>query len=162
DGFPRKIPGAQFYTHGSIQPWILADPVRPGNIYVISADANNGFHQDYGDIRIARSTDSGLTWSSSLIETSSTFFPNAAIDQFGDVVVAWYENRRGLNNGEGHFKLDVYATYSTDGGLTFAPAFPVNDQTPGVNTPNGNIFDPDPAAVNYDSGPPPTTWIGEY
>jgi hypothetical protein len=161
-GFDRKIPGATFGTQGSAQPWILADPVRPGNLYVISADSNNGFHQDYGDIRIARSTDYGLTWSSSLIETSSALFPNAAIDQNGDIVVAWYDNRRGLNNGAGHFKLDVYATYSTDGGLTFAPAFPVNDQTPGVNTPNGNIFDPDPGAKIYDPGPPPTTRIGEY
>jgi hypothetical protein len=164
EGFPRKIPGATFYTQGSAQPWVLADPVRPGNIYVISADSNNGFHQDYGDIRIARSTDYGLTWSSSLIETSSALFPNAAIDQNGDIVVAWYDNRRGLNNPAGHFKLDVYATYSTDGGLTFAPAFPVNDQTPGVNTPNGNIFDPDPGApiYPYSPDPPPTTWIGEY
>jgi hypothetical protein len=161
-GSARKIPGATFYTQGSAQPWILADPMRPGNIYVISADSNNGFRQDYGDIRLARSTDSGLTWSSSLIETSSALFPNAAIDQNGDLVVAWYDNRRGLNNAAGHFKLDVYATYSTDGGLTFAPAFPVNDQTPGVNTPNGNIFDPDPGAGIYDSGPPPTTRIGEY
>jgi hypothetical protein len=161
-GFARQIPGATFMTTGSLQPWVLADPVRPGNVYVISADANNGFDQDYGDIRIARSTDAGATWSSSLIQTSSALFPNAAIDQFGDIVVAWYDNRRGLDNGAGHFKLDVYATYSTDGGLTFAPAFPVNDQTPGVNTPNGNIFDPDPGAVNRYSGPPPTTRIGEY
>jgi len=80
----------------------------------------------------------------------------------GDIVVAWYDNRRGLNNAAGHFKLDVYATYSTDGDSSFAPAFPVNDQTPGVNTPNGNIYDPDPGAVIYDAGPPPTTWIGEY
>jgi hypothetical protein len=161
-GFARQIPGATFYTIGSMQPWVLADPVRPGNIYVISADAGNGFHQDYGDIRIARSTDYGLTWSSSLIETSSTLFPNAAIDQNGDIVVAWYDNRRGLTNAAGDFKLDVYATYSTDGGLTFAPAFPVNDQTPGVGTPNGNIFDPDPGAAVYVPGPPPTTRIGEY
>jgi hypothetical protein len=162
NGFDRKIPGATFFTQGSAQPWILADPVRPGNIYVISEDSNNGFHQDYGDIRLARSTDHGLTWSSSLIETSSALFPNAAIDQFGDIVVTWYDNRRGLNNSAGHFKLDVYATYSTDGGLTFAPAFPVNDQTPGVNTPNGNVFDPDPGAAIYVPGPPPTTRIGEY
>jgi hypothetical protein len=161
-GYARQIPGATFLTAGSMQPWVLPDPVRPGNIYVISADSNNGFHQDYGDIRIARSTDYGVTWSSSLIETSSTLFPNAAIDQFGDIVVAWYDNRRGLTNSAGHFKLDVYATYSTDGGLTFAPAFPVNDQTPGVNTPNGNIYDPDPGAVIADPGPPRTTWIGEY
>jgi hypothetical protein len=161
-GFARKIPGAQFWIQGGAQPWVLADPVRPGHIYVISADANNGFHQDYGDIRLARSTDYGMHWSSSLIATSSALFPNAAIDQFGDIVVAWYDNRRGLANGAGHFKLDVYATYSTDGGLTFAPAFPVNDQTPGVNTPNGNIFDPDPGAVNRFASPPPTTRIGEY
>jgi hypothetical protein len=161
-GFARQIPGATFVTGGSAQPWILADPARPGNIYVISEDSNNGFHQDYGDIRLARSTDYGLTWSSSLIETSSALFPNAAIDQNGDIVVAWYDNRRGLNNAAGHFKLDVYATYSTDGGLTFAPAFPVDDQTPGVNTPNGNIFDPDPGAPIYTPGPPPTTRIGEY
>jgi hypothetical protein len=103
-----------------------------------------------------------MTWSSNLIETSSALFPTAAIDQNGDIVVAWYDNRRGINNAAGHFKLDVYATYSTDGGLTFAPAFPVNDQTPGVNTPNGNIFDPDPGAGVYDPGPPPTTRIGEY
>jgi hypothetical protein len=161
-GFARQIPGATFYMAGSMQPWVLADPVRPGNIYVISADSGNGFHQDYGDIRIARSTDYGLTWSSSLIETSSTLFPNAAIDQFGNIVVAWYDNRRGLTNAAGHFKLDVYATYSTDGGLTFAPAFPVNDQTPGVNTPNGNIFDPDRGAATFGSDVPPTTRIGEY
>jgi hypothetical protein len=161
-GFPRQIPGATFLTAGSQQPWVLTDPVRPGNIYVISADSNNGFHQDYGDIRLARSTNYGMTWSSSLIETSSALFPNAAIDQNGDLVVSWYDNRRGLTNAAGHFKLDVYATYSTDGGLTFAPAFPVNDQTPGVNTPNGNTFDPDPGAVISNPGPPPTTRIGEY
>jgi hypothetical protein len=161
-GFARQIPGATFLTAGNEQPWILADPVRPGHLYVISADSNNGFHQDYGDIRIARSTDYGLTWSSSLIETSSTFFPNAAIDQFGDIVVSWYDNRRGLANAAGHFKLDVYATYSTDGGVTFASAFPVNDQTPGANTPDGNSFDPDPGARVYAPGPPPTTRIGEY
>jgi hypothetical protein len=161
-GFARQIPGATFTTGGNEQPWVLADPVRPGNIYVVSADSNNGFHQDYGDIRLARSTDYGLTWSSNLIETSSTFFPNAAIDQNGDIVVSWRDNRRGLYNSAGHFKLDVYATYSTDGGLTFAPAFPVNDQTPGVNTPDGNIFDPDPGAPHRHEGPPPTTRIGEY
>jgi hypothetical protein len=78
-------------------------------------------------------------------------------------VVAWYDNRRGLPlNPQGHFKLDVYAMYSTDGGLTFSPAFAVNDQTPGVNTSFGNAFDPDPGAVIRFSGPPPTTRIGEY
>jgi hypothetical protein len=165
NGAPRKIPGAQFWTEGSGEPWILADPARPGNVYVIANDANN-FTGSYGDIRIARSTNSGMTWTNSLIEggpNRSEFFPNAAIDRFGDLVVAWYDNRRGLPlNAQGHFRLDVYAKYSTDGGVTFSPAFAVNDQTPGVNTQWGNVFDPDVGAVNRFPGPPPTTRIGEY
>jgi hypothetical protein len=165
NGAPRKIPGAQFWTQGSAQPWVLADPVRPGNVYVIANSANN-FAGSFGDIRIARSTNSGATWTNSIIEggaNRSEFFPNAAIDRFGDIVVAWYDNRRGLPlNPQGHFRLDVYAKYSTDGGLTFSPAFAVNDQTAGVNTMWGNVFDPDPGAVQRFPGPPPTTRIGEY
>jgi hypothetical protein len=162
----RVIPGTQFWIQGAGQAWVLADPARPGNIYVISADSNN-FTNDFGDIRINRSTNFGASWSSvgTLFEGSAnhtTFFPNAAIDRFGDIVVSWYDNRRGLTNAAGRFKLDVYAKYSTDGGLTWSSDFAVNDQTPNVNTPNGNVFDPDVGAINRFSGPPPTTRIGEY
>ena len=46
-------------------------------------------------------------------------------DPFGDIVIFYYDNRRGLVNDAGRFLLDVYGTYSTDGGVTFAPAFQV-------------------------------------
>jgi hypothetical protein len=153
----RTIPGMTFWTQGAAQPWVLADPVRPGNIYVVSADSNNGFTNDPMDVRIARSTDFGQTWTSSLVDASSNaarLFPNAAIDPFGDIVVTWYDNRRLLTNSAGHYKLDVFGKYSTDGGQTWSSAFQVS--------PTGNPFDPDPGAVNRYAGPPPTTRIGEY
>ena len=156
-GFDRIIPGMQFWTQGAAQPQVLADPVRPGNIYVVSADGNN-FVGDPMDVRIARSTDNGQTWSTSFVDfgpgTSAQMFPAAAIDPFGDIVVAYYDNRRALTNSSGRFMLDVFARYSSDGGLSWSPAFQVND-------PN-NPFDPDPGAINIFSGPPPTKRIGEY
>lgn len=154
------IPGTQFWTQGSAQPCILPDPARPGNIYCVTADdPNNIFgNGDNGDIVFARSINDGANWTRSTISSgpSNSFqiYPTASIDKFGNIVVAWYDNRRGLTNGVGRFKLDIMATYSTDGGLTWAPEFMINDPS--------NPFDPDPGAVNRFPGPPPTTRIGEY
>jgi hypothetical protein len=157
---PRTIPGTQFWTLGSAQPWVLADPVRPGNVYVVTADdPTNGAGAPYSRIVFVRSTDNGATWGfpqpgsiiAPLDGDSFQLFPTAAIDPFGHIVVAWYDNRRGLTNRQGHFLLDVYATYSTDGGSTWATPFQVTDAA--------NAFDPDPGAQ---SGPTTTTWIGDY
>jgi hypothetical protein len=133
-----NIPGTQFWTLGSSQPWVLADPVRPGTIYVITADDTDNVHGtgDDADVVLARSTDYGLTWTVSTVEAgpvdepgtlnnSFQLFPTAVIDPFGNLVVAWYDNRRGLTNSAGRFLLDVFAKYSTDGGLTWSDAFMV-------------------------------------
>jgi hypothetical protein len=162
----RNIAGANYWTMGSAQPWVLADPARPGNVYVIAADDPNdgaGGTVDRADVVIARSTDDGNTWSSpQTVEAGSNvagvninsfqLFPTAAIDQSGDIVVAWYDNRRSLVNSNGHYFLDVFARYSTDGGVTWSDAFQVNSTN----------MDPDPGAVNRFDGPPATTRIGEY
>ena len=72
---------------------------------------------------IARSLDNGLTWTRTTVPDGAAgtlqIFPNAAIDEFGNIVVTWYDNRRGLANANGHFLLDTFATYSTDGGVTW-------------------------------------------
>lgn len=158
-GANRTIPQTQFWTQGSGQPYIMADPNVAGKIYVIANDdPNNGGAGDPANVVLATSTDNGNTWSTSTVvsgpSNSFQFFPTAAIDKSGVIVVAWYDNRRGLVNGNNRFKLDVMATYSTNGGGTWAPEFMVNDP--------GNPFDPDPGAVNRFNGPPPTTRIGEY
>jgi uncharacterized repeat protein (TIGR01451 family) len=155
----RTIPGTQFWTIGSSQPQVLADPSRPGQVYVVAADdPNNGTGGDPADVVFARSTDNGQSWTTSTIDSgpnnSFQLFPQAAIDPFGDIVVAWYDNRRGLTNAAGHFLLDVFARYSTDGGQTWSPDFQVNDAN--------DALDPDVGAATRFNGPPPTTRIGEY
>ncbi len=140
-----RIPGAQFWTQGSAQPFVLADPTRPGNVYVITADDPDNVHGsgDDANVVIARSTNHGLNWSTLTIAAGPTnsfqLFPTAAIDTFGTIVVAWYDNRAGLQNGNENYLLDLYATYSTDSGITWAPEFMVND--------SNNHFDPDAGAV---------------
>jgi hypothetical protein len=159
----RTISGTQFWTQGSAQPWVLADPARPGNVYVVTADdPTDGAGAPYARVVFSRSTDNGASWSfpqpdgmlAPLGGNSFQLFPTAAIDRFGDIVVAWYDNRRGLINSQGHFLLDVFATYSSDGGLTWATAFQVNSAA--------DPFDPDPGAIPRFLGPPVTTRIGEY
>src|SRR5262249_58386065 len=138
-GIPGQIPGATFITVGSAQAWVLADPVRPGNIYVITADGGN-FNNDPSDVVIARSQNFGApnSWTRSFVDTgtfvgglgprSFQLFPTAAIDKLGNIVVAWYDNRRGLTNADGHFLLDVFARYSTDGAGSWSPAFHVHHE----------------------------------
>jgi uncharacterized repeat protein (TIGR01451 family) len=134
------IPGLQFWMLGSGQPWILPDPARPNNVYVVTNDDpdNNHGAGDDADVVFARSTDNGANWVTSTIPDGSggahQVFPFAAIDQLGNIAVAWFDTRSGATNGLGNSLLDVWATYSTDGGLTWATAFQVNDAN--------NPFDP--------------------
>src|SRR6185503_5555417 len=80
-------------------------------------------------------------------------FPTAAIDRTtGDILVAYYDNRRGGLNRFGHYLLDWMYTVSIDGGLSFGPEGQVNDLA----------FDPDANAPVYDVTPPATFRIGEY
>ncbi|HKX56107.1 MAG TPA: hypothetical protein VJN01_08400, partial [Xanthomonadales bacterium] len=140
-GSGAPIPGLQFWMLGSGQPWILPDPARPGNVYVITNDDPDDTHGsgDDADVVFARSTDNGNIWATSTIPdgggTAHQVFPFAAIDQLGNIAVAWLDTRSGATNGFGRNLLDVWATYSTDGGLTWAPAFQVNDAN--------NPIDPD-------------------
>ncbi len=159
---PGNIPGTDFWMQGQGQPWVMPDPTRPGNIYVVASDDPDNAHGtavDDVDIVIARSADDGASWTQTTIPInppggSHQFFPTAAIDEFGTIVVGWYDSRNGNMNAGGNFLLDVFATYSTDGGVTWAAPFQVNDAA--------NAFDPDIGAGNRTAGPPPTTRIGEY
>ena len=156
------IPQTQFWMQGAAQPWVLADPARPGNIYIINSDDPDNVHGNAVDdvnIVIARSTDNGVNWVRTTVPVdvgpgSHQFFPTSAIDEAGNIVVAWYDNRNLATNTNGRWLLDVFATYSTDGGQTWATPFQVND--------SANAFDPDLGAFNRFAGPPPTTRIGEY
>jgi hypothetical protein len=165
-----EIPQTSFWTQGAHQPWILPDPVRGGRVYVIGNDDPDNNHGvgDDADVVIATSADNGLTWNRATVPDGAAgaqqLFPFASIDIFGNMVVAWYDTRRALTNANGNFLLDVFATYSPDGGATWAPAFQVNDP--------GNPFDPDfpgnqrrfptPQTTPCNVGANETCRIGEY
>lgn len=166
------VPGARFWTLGAGQPFVLVDDARPGNVYVVTNDDPNDdpTSGDAADVVISRSTDNGLNWTTSTISSgpnnSFQFFPAAAIDEFGNIAVAWYDNRAGAVDGNGDFLLDLFATFSTDGGLTWAPEFQVNDQplttvTAGTNVRfNGGDLDLDGSTTDIDGDE--TYRIGEY
>lgn len=162
------IPGADFWLQGSMQPWILPDPARPGNVYVVANDdPNDAFgNGDDADVVIARSTDNGQTFTRGRVDhgPGQTFavMPTAHIDQDGNAVVTWYDNRSGETNGgtgpngSNDFLLELYGTTSRDGGQTWAQDFRVSDSP----------FDPDlnaPCRFSCAAGSTQQTLrIGEY
>jgi len=155
------IPNADFLMQGSAVGYVVPDPVRPGNIYVITNDdPNNAYaNGDDGDVVLARSTDNGQTWAAPVkVDHGPTgtlqAFPTGAMDQDGNLVITWYDTRRGQTNANGNFLLDTFATFSRDGALTFRNDVRVNDIG----------FDTDVGAPNFGNPPdnPPTRRIGEY
>ena len=160
-GLARMLNQNQSWTQGSAQPWILPDPLKPGNVYVVAADdptnaAHGGANDDMA-VFIVRSTNSGVSWGAPVqIDSgpgsSHQFFPTAAIDYTSQCLsVTWYDSRNGAKNANGNFLLDVFIRSSPDGGLTFGPEVQLNAAP----------FDPDLGAI--DRFPPTETLrIGEY
>jgi FlgD Ig-like domain/HYR domain len=158
----NAIPQTAFWLMGAAQGWVLADPNTPGRIYVVAADDpdNNYLAGDASNVYIATSTDYGVTFGAPVrIDdgpgTTFQVMPTAGIDPHtGEIVAHWYDNRRGVLNSSGNFLLDVYASYSSDGGVTWSPGIRLNDVP----------FDPDiGAGCRWDcGGPTPSLRIGEY
>lgn len=169
------IPGAIFWTQGTAQPWVLADPDTPGRIFVVANDDpdNNPSSGDAADVFIVRSDDFGATWTNpSQVDNgpAGTFqlLPNAAIDPIsGAIAVTYYDNRAGATNGGGNFLLDVMARYSFDGGSSWLPEVDINDGLFNPDTVTGCRFCGNGAPQNTSctamtctgAG---TTRIGEY
>jgi len=95
-----------------------------GSLYVVYCDfpPTVGSGTDLNTYLI-RSTDGGTTWSSELklnddTGTATQFFPWLSVDPAsGTVVASWYDTRNDPNNKQ----TQMFFTYSTDGGQTFAP-----------------------------------------
>jgi hypothetical protein len=139
------IPNASFWLLGSIQPWILADPLQAGRIYVVANDdPDDAFTSvsDYADVFVARSDDSGATWTAPMRVddgpgTTFAVMPTAAIDPIGGALaVIWYDNRVLTPGASGDWLLDLRLAYSFDGGTSWLPSVDVNDGLfdPGLST----------------------------
>jgi hypothetical protein len=139
------------------QSWLATDTTGgpyDGNLYLVWASDPVGT-PDNSDVFFSRSLDSGLTWSTPVqlaIEAgpqfTDQFEPFVAVGGTGTVSIAWYDRR---NDPANNNLIDVYKTFSHDGGATFEPIDRVTD----VN------FLPPPINPNFDPNVA-NCYMGEY
>jgi hypothetical protein len=97
---------------------------------------------DNTDIMLQHSDDDGATWSPAVHlnddrTSNSQYDPAIALDQSsGDVAVSWYDTRSDLGSGGSgdtdgipNDDFQIWATYSTNGGTSWAPNFRVSQGT---------------------------------
>ena len=102
-----------------------AGPYR-GRLYLVYTDAPARGSADT-NIFLMYSDDLGTTWSKPVrvnddTGTNSQFLPHISLDQSnGTVAVTWYDARESPMNQSARY----YGAFSSDGGATFAPNFPI-------------------------------------
>jgi hypothetical protein len=138
---PRDVidPGNQQHQH----PPVLASDPRSGALYAAWAanpDANNqapGYKADL-EIYFRASTDGGRTWLAKKTLNddgpgkANQMEPGISVASNGRIDVAWYDGRNSAVPYSADTELgsnDVYHTYSTDGGKTFAPNIRISDRS---------------------------------
>jgi hypothetical protein len=132
-------PGNQNHQH---PPVIASDP-KTGELYVAwtaHPDAMNlapGYTASL-NVYFRSSTDGGKTWSDKKMLNddppgkANHIDPGIAVAPNGRIDVAWYDSRNNpgpLGNAVDNGLNDVYYTYSTDAGRTFAPNIRISDRS---------------------------------
>jgi hypothetical protein len=121
--------------------WDRSGGLHDGRVYAIwTQEVKN--ESDDMDIMLQYSDDDGATWTPAVrlnddSGTNSQVNPAIAVDQdTGYVGVSWYDARNDLGsggsgdtNGIPNDDVQIWATYSTDGGATFVPNFQVSEGT---------------------------------
>ncbi len=134
-------------------PEATLDP-ETGDLYLVfeQSESPPPNARDNRDIWFMRSTDSGGTWSDPIQLNDDDdpdrnpnydqLFPGIDVSPDGRIDIAWYDFRTdGLYNPAGTGKADrseetcwdVFSTYSTDGGATWAPNIRVSDRSMNQN-----------------------------
>jgi hypothetical protein len=121
--------------------WDRSGGAHTGRVYLIWTQETPN-ESDNTDIMLQHSDDNGATWSAAVklnddLTTNSQYNPAIALDQSsGDVAVSWYDTRNDLGSGGSgdtdgipNDDFQIWATYSTNGGATFAPNFRVSQGT---------------------------------
>ncbi len=166
-GTDRIVPCGQFNRptlNGNIrmvaQVWMAVDTTGgpfTGNIYVVWAGDPPGA-TDNSDVFFTYSIDGGSTWQPEVQisgdTTTDQFEPFVEVGGYGTVAVMWYDRR---NDPVSNFNIDVYTTYSTDGGSTLGPLARVTDVSFGVPPISGQPT----ATGNFDPVVDPC-YMGEY
>lgn len=130
--------------------WDTGPGRHHGRLYVVWTQAAPQ-NKDHLNVMFQHSGNAGRTWTKAVPlsdpqTAGSQFFQSIALDRAtGDVAVGWYDCRTAHGRGgHGCARPDSYAqfwaTYSTDGGSTFAPDFRVSQGTSNAKDTN-NGFD---------------------
>ncbi|MGH2575629.1 MAG: T9SS type A sorting domain-containing protein [Ignavibacteria bacterium] len=101
----------------------VSGPTR-GRWYLVYASNEPPGNGNRPDIKLQYSTDQGATWSSwvrvndnSNPELSDQWYPQVFFERnSGRLYISWYDDR----SNPATFQNDVYGTYTTNGGVTFA------------------------------------------
>ncbi len=130
--------------------WDHSGGAHNGRVYAIWTQESPN-ESDNMDIMFQYSDDNGVTWTAPARlnddhTANSQFMPAIAVDQSsGDVAVSWYDARNDLGTGgpgdtDGvpNDEVQIWATDSTDGGVSFAPNFQVSAGT--FNAPDAQSF----------------------
>ena len=121
-----------------------------GRVYAIWTQATPRNSNNL-NVMLRYSDNNGQTWSrpmrlSDRQTVNGQFFPAIAVDQVtGHVAVGWYQCRNARGEGRNGCRrpdsfAQFWATYSTDGGATFAPDFRVSEGTSNASD-TDDVFD---------------------
>lgn len=123
-GSRHTINNARTAPHPKIAMDNSNGPYR-GRLYFVNASNSPAGNGNKPDIWLRYSNDQGVTWSSPVRvndnaspETSDQWFPEIWCEgTTGKLYIHWYDDRE----NPATFQTSIYATYTTDGGQTFAP-----------------------------------------
>jgi hypothetical protein len=130
--------------------WDRSSGAHNGRVYLVWTQETPN-ESDNTDIELQHSDDNGATWSAPVKlnddhTRNSQYDPAIALDQTtGNVALSWYDTRNDLGTGGSgdtdgipNDDFQIWATYSTNGGATFAPNFRVSGGT--SNAVDANSF----------------------
>ena len=130
--------------------WDRSGGAHNGRVYLVwTQETPNASNNT--DIEVQHSDDNGATWSPAVQvnddhTVNSQYLPAIALDQTtGNVALSWYDTRNDLGTGGSgdtdgipNDDFQIWGTYSTDGGATFAPNFRISNGT--SNAVDANSF----------------------
>ena len=121
--------------------WDRSGGAHNGRVYLVWTQETSGDKSDT-DIMLQHSDDNGATWSPAVRvnddrTSNSQYDPVIALDETtGTLALSWYDTRNDLGtggsgdtNGIPNDDFQIWATYSSDGGASFAPNFQVSRGT---------------------------------